>query len=124
MTDKPLALGGRGTEMFAGIPVRDFQASLEWYQRLFGSPPSFFPNDREAVWSIGDRRWVYIITEPERAGGAVLTLMCDGLEALIEDIRGRGIEFGNEELPAENVRKVIYYDPDGNEIGLGRIPSK
>lgn len=57
MTDKPIALGGRGTEMFAGIPVRDFQASLEWYQRLFGSPPSFFPNDRmEACHSSGRSR--------------------------------------------------------------------
>jgi hypothetical protein len=35
----------------------------------------------------------------------------------------RGLEFGDEERPADSVRKVMYYDPDGNEIGIGSIPS-
>jgi hypothetical protein len=31
-------------------------------------------------------------------------------------------DFNKEETPAEGVRKVMYYDPDGNEIGIGRVP--
>ncbi|QCI96239.1 VOC family protein [Novosphingobium sp. EMRT-2] len=122
-TDKK-ALGGRGTDLFAGIPVNDFKSSLEWYQQLFGAPPSFFPNDREAVWEIAQNRWVYIIVQPDRAGGSVQTIMLDDLEAQIEQIAERGIRFSKEETPAENVRKVMYYDPDGNELGLGRAPSE
>lgn len=121
--DKPV-LGGKGTEVFAGIPVSDFEASLRWYQTLFGCPPSFRPNEREAVWSIGDQRWIYIILEPERAGGSIQTIMCDGLETVIAEISARGIEFTKEETPAEDVRKVMYYDPDGNEIGIGRVPAE
>ena len=126
MADAPqdtAALGGRTTEVFAGIPVSNFKASLDWYQRLFGCPPSFFPNDREAVWALAEHRWIYIIVDPKRAGGAIQTIMVDGLEELIEQIAGRGIDFNDEERPAENVRKVMYNDPDGNEIGLGRVPS-
>ncbi|QDZ13108.1 VOC family protein [Devosia ginsengisoli] len=124
MADDQFILGGTGTEMFSGIPVSNFQTSLDWYQRLFGAKPSFFPNETEAVWAIAEHRWIYIIVDVERAGGAIQTIMSSDLEAVIEQISERGLSFGQEEIPAEGVRKVMYYDPDGNEIGLGRIPSE
>jgi hypothetical protein len=124
MSDDQYALGGRGTELFAGIAVSNFQTSLEWYQRLFGGPPLFFPNDVEAVWAIAEHRWIYIIVEPERAGGSIQTIICDDLEQIIEQISARGINFGKEESLSEGVRKVMYYDPDGNEIGIGQVPSE
>jgi hypothetical protein len=64
------------------------------------------------------------VVEPERAGGSSQTVLCDDLEQVIEQISVRGMSFGNEERPAEGIRKVMYYDPDGNEIGLGRVPSE
>lgn len=123
MPEQQPVFGGKGTHLFAGIPVTDLQASLAWYNRLFGSPPAFFPNDREAVWTLAEHRWFYIIVDPKRAGGTVLTVMVDGLDEVIGDISRRGLEFGHEERPADTVRKVMYYDPDGNEIGVGSIPS-
>ena len=118
------ALAGNVTELFAGVPVRDLQRSIEWYQRLFGQAPSFFPNDKEAVWSLAEHGWLYIIVEPERAGLSIQTIICTDLEALIDQISARGLDFGKEERPAEGVRKVMYFDPDGNEIGLGRVPAQ
>ncbi|KRA42148.1 VOC family protein [Devosia sp. Root635] len=124
MADDQFILGGTGTDVFSGIPVSNFQASLDWYQRLFGTRPAFFPNETEAVWAIGDRRWIYIIVDAKRAGGAIQTIMSADLEGMIAQISGRGLDFGQEEIPGEGVRKVMYYDPDGNEIGLGRIPAE
>lgn len=123
MADYGLVFGAGANDVFAGVPVSDFRIALDWYQRLFGCAPAFFPNDREAVWALGELRWLYIIVEPERAGGSIQTIMCKDLEAAIEAAAVRGITCSKEERPAENVRKVMYYDPDGNEIGLGRIPS-
>jgi predicted enzyme related to lactoylglutathione lyase len=122
MADDQFILGGTGTDVFSGIAVSDFATALDWYQRLFGAKPSFYPNETEAVWSIGERRWVYIIVDAKRAGGAIHTIMCSDLEATIDQIAARGIDFSQEEIPGKDVRKVMYYDPDGNEIGLGRIP--
>ena len=51
MADDQFILGGTGTEMFSGIPVSDFRTALDWYQRLFGAKPSFYPNEVEAVWA-------------------------------------------------------------------------
>ncbi|QQR35973.1 hypothetical protein JI749_16825 [Devosia oryziradicis] len=122
MADDTTIIGGTGTDLFAGIPVSDFRLSLAWYQNLFGCPPRFFPNATEAVWAIGEHRWIYIIVDAKRAGGAIQTIMCSDLEITIEQIAARGIDFSQEEIPGKDVRKVVYYDPDGNEIGLGRIP--
>ena len=123
MADDQFILGGTGTEMFAGIPVSDFRTALDWYQRLFGAKPSFYPNETEAVWAIAEHRWIYIIVDIKRAGGAVQTIMSSDLEGQIEQIARRGLTWSQEEIPGEGVRKVMYYDPDGNEIGFGRIPA-
>jgi hypothetical protein len=40
--------------LFAGIPVTDYPTALAWYERLLGSPPSFFPHDTEAVWELAE----------------------------------------------------------------------
>ena len=112
-------LDGFSGELFAGIPVKDIKISQAWYERFFGCPPSFFPNEKEAVWQLAEHRWIYIIVQPEHAGGSIQTILGDDLDKVIAQIAERGIDFEKEETPAENVRKVMYFDPDGNEIGLG-----
>ena len=57
-------------DLFAGIPVTDYAAALAWYERLFGSPPSFVPNDTEAVWELAEHRYVFVEQRPEHAGHA------------------------------------------------------
>lgn len=124
MTSTKKMLDGFGVEFFAGIAVKNYKISLDWYERLFGCPPSFFPNDKEAVWQLTEHQWIYIVVQPKQAGGSVHTILGDNLDKLITQISKRGIEFSKEEIPAENVRKVMYYDPDGNEIGFGSVASK
>lgn len=121
MTNQKTPLNGFGTDIFAGIPVKDFRKSLEWYERLFGSPPSFSPNDVEAVWQISSNQWIYIIVSPGNAGHSIQNVMVTDLDKLISQIAERGIDYEKEERPADNARKVMYYDPDGNEIGLIRV---
>lgn len=119
MEDNQKILNGFGVDLFAGIPVKDYEASLAWYERLFGCQPSFLPNDKEAVWSIAERQWIYIIVDPANAGHSIHTILGNDLEKVITQISERGISFEKEEIPAEGVRKVMYYDPDGNEVGFG-----
>ena len=42
--------------LYAGIPVNDYPAALAWYEKLFGSSPTFFPHDTEAVWDLDEHR--------------------------------------------------------------------
>jgi len=108
--------------LFAGIPVNDYAAALAWYKRLLGSPPTFFPNDTEAVWELADHRSVYIELRPEHAGHAMHTILVDDLDARIAQIANRGVEPTKRETYENGVRKITYCDPDGNEFGFGDAP--
>ncbi|MFF7176999.1 VOC family protein [Streptomyces sp. NPDC008121] len=109
-------------DLFAGIPVEDYATALAWYERLFGSPPAFLPNDVEAVWKVDEHRYVYIEHRPGRSGHALHTLFVDDLDARVAAIAGRGLTPTERETYANGVRKVTFHDPDGNEIGFGGAP--
>jgi len=110
-------------DLFAGISVADYPAALAWYERLLGTPPSFFPNDAEAVWQVAAHRFVYIEHRPGHAGHGLLTLFVDDLDDRVAAMRGRGVEPAERETYENGVRKVTYRDPDGNEIGFGGGPA-
>ena len=109
-------------DLFAGIPVADFAAALAWYQRLLDSPPTFLPNDVEAVWELAEHRFVYIEHLPKHAGHAKLTIFVDDLDALVAQIAEHGLDPVTRETYENGVRKITYRDPDGNEIGFGGAP--
>jgi hypothetical protein len=109
-------------DLYAGIPVNDYTAALTWYQRLLGSPPTFVASDTEAVWELAEHRSLVIEERPEHAGHAMHTIFVDDFDALLAQIAGRGIEPTKRETYSNGVRKAIYCDPDGNEIGFGGAP--
>ena len=109
-------------DLFAGIPVKDYAAALAWYERLLGSPPTFLPNDIEAVWELAEHRSLFIEHRPERAGHAMHTIIVDDFDARLAGIADRGLEPTELETYSNGVRKAIYPDPDGNEIGFGGVP--
>jgi catechol 2,3-dioxygenase-like lactoylglutathione lyase family enzyme len=107
--------------LFAGIRVRDVTAARAWYERLLGEP-SFFPNATEVVWTLADDRSLYIEEDPRRAGGALITVFVDDLDALISEIGSRGLEPAERETYSNGVSKATYRDDDGNEVGFGGAP--
>jgi hypothetical protein len=109
--------------LFAGIRVRDFRAARAWYDRLLGEP-TFFPHATEAVWTLAEDRSVYVVENVTGAGSSVLTIFLDDLDAQMALIADRGLEPDEIETYSSGVRKALYRDPDGNEVGLGGAPSQ
>jgi catechol 2,3-dioxygenase-like lactoylglutathione lyase family enzyme len=107
--------------LFAGLRVRDFQAARPWYESLLGEP-TFLPHSTEAVWTLADERSIYVVEHPEGAGSSVVTVFLDDLDAQVSVFAARGIEPVERESYSNGVRKVIYRDPDGNELGFGGAP--
>ena len=76
------------------------------------------------MWALVEDRSVYVV---EHAGGArnsVVTIFLDDLDAHVAAIAARGLEPDERETYSNGVRKVLYRDPDGNELGFGGAPSK
>jgi catechol 2,3-dioxygenase-like lactoylglutathione lyase family enzyme len=107
--------------LFAGIRVRDFAVARRWYERLLGEP-SFLPHATEAVWTLADERSVYIVEDADRAGHGVVTIFVDDLDAVVAEIAARGLEPDERLTYSNGVRKTLYRDPDGNEVGFGGAP--
>ena len=109
-------------DLFAGVPVTDYARSLEWYERLLGSEPTFLATPTEAVWELAEHRYVYIEELPRRAGYAMVTVFVDDFDELLGQVAERGIEPAQLETYENGVRKATFRDPDGNEIGIGGAP--
>src|SRR5947209_16555815 len=107
------------TDLFAGTPVSNYGEALSWYERLLGSPPSFLPNEIEAVWQLAEHRYLYIVLRPEDAGHAVHTLFVDDFDTRLAEMAERGLQPVERETYSNGVRKATFLDPDGNEIGFG-----
>jgi len=114
-------LAAMSLHLFAGLRVRDFQTARPWYERLLGEP-TFFPHATEAVWTLAEDRSVYVVEHPDGAGDSVVTIFLDDLDAHIAAIAARGLEPDEIETYPNEVRKALYRDPDGNELGFGGAP--
>lgn len=110
------------TDLFAGIPVTDLDLARSWYETLLGAPPAFLPNDTEAVWAIGEHRYIYIVLSPDAAGHAVITIIASDFDTRIAQIAERGLSPANRETYDNGMRKTTYRDPDGNEVAFGGQP--
>ena len=52
------------TDLFAGVPVSDLDASTDWYTRFFGRPPDMRAGE-EILWDIDEHATLFI--EPNAA---------------------------------------------------------
>jgi catechol 2,3-dioxygenase-like lactoylglutathione lyase family enzyme len=107
--------------LFAGLRVREFAEARKWYERLLGEP-TFFPHATEAVWTLVEGRSLYVVEEADRAGHCVVTIFVDDLDVWVAEIAARGLDPDERLTYSNGVRKAVYRDPDGNELGFGGAP--
>ena len=110
-------------ELFAGVAVSDLPRAIAWFDRFFGEVETFEPNDSERVWTISEHGHVYVVLQPEHAGHAAVTLFVDDLDGFVEAAATRGVQEESRETYGNGVTKVMYRDPDGNEVGVGGGPT-
>ena len=110
-------------DLFAGVAVSDLPRAVRWFDRLFGEVESFESNDTERVWTTAEHCHLYAEFEPEHAGHAMVTMFVGDFDGFLNAAAGRGIVPETRETYDNGVRKAIYRDPDGNEIGVGGPPA-
>jgi catechol 2,3-dioxygenase-like lactoylglutathione lyase family enzyme len=105
------------TDLFAGVPVSDLDAGIDWYTRFFGRPPDRRVGE-EMLWEIEEHAWLFIEPNAPQAGAGRIPLAVAGLDALLERLAEQGIEHEPVESYSNGVRHVKIPDPDGNAIAL------
>jgi catechol 2,3-dioxygenase-like lactoylglutathione lyase family enzyme len=109
--------------LFAVLEVRDFTRARAWYEQLLGEP-TFFAHATEAVWTLAEDRSLAVDEDAERAGHSKVTIFVDDLDGWVARIAARGLDPDDRVTYSNGVRKAIYLDPDGNEIGFGGMPAE
>lgn len=109
-------------DLFAGVGVTDYTRGVAWVERLLGRAPAFHAHDTECVFEIAEHRYLYVALEPEHAGHAMVTVFLDDLDAFLASTSARGLEPARVETYENGVRKAVFRDDDGNEIGFGGGP--
>jgi catechol 2,3-dioxygenase-like lactoylglutathione lyase family enzyme len=112
---------GAITDLFAGVPVSDLDASIDWYTRFFGRPPDSRVGN-EVLWEIDERAWLFIEPNAAQAGAGRITLAVAGLDELLERLAAHRIEHEPIETYSNGVRHVNVPDPDGNTIAFAEPP--
>ncbi|MBD0283796.1 MAG: VOC family protein [Thermoleophilaceae bacterium] len=108
------------THLFAGVPVSNLDASIDWYSRFFGRPPdSRVGND---ILEIDQQAWLFIEPNALLAGAGRITLAVAGLDALLERLAVQRIEHQPIETYSNGVRHVSVPDPDGNAFAFAEPP--
>ena len=109
------------THLYAGVPVSDLDAGIEWYTRFFGRPPDWRTGD-EILWEIDEHAWLFIEPNAAQAGAGRITLSVAGLDALLERLAAQGIEHEPVETYSNGVRHAKVPDPDGNALAFAEPP--
>jgi catechol 2,3-dioxygenase-like lactoylglutathione lyase family enzyme len=111
----------RLTDLFAGVPVSDLDASIDWYTRFFGRPPDQVMGD-EIMWEIDEHAWLFIEPNAAQAGAGRVTFAVTGLDALLERLASERVEYEPVETYSNGVRHVKVPDPDGNAMAIAEPP--
>jgi catechol 2,3-dioxygenase-like lactoylglutathione lyase family enzyme len=109
------------TQLVAGVPVSDLDASIDWYTRFFGWAPDLRVGD-EVLWDIDEHATLFIEPNTAQAGAGRITFAVDGLDGLLERLAGERIEHEGIETYSNGVRHVNIPDPDGNRIAFAEAP--
>jgi catechol 2,3-dioxygenase-like lactoylglutathione lyase family enzyme len=109
------------TNLYAGVPVTDLDASIDWYTRFFGRPPDMRAGD-EILWALDDHATLFIEPNAAHAGAGRISLGVTGLDALLERLAAHGIDHEPIETYSNGVRHTKVPDPDGNAIAFADLP--
>jgi catechol 2,3-dioxygenase-like lactoylglutathione lyase family enzyme len=111
------------THLWAGVPVSDLDAAIDWYTRFFGRAPDMRAGD-EVLWDIDEHACLFIEPNAAHAGSGRMTLGVTGLDALLERLAEQGIEHEPVETYSRGERHAKIPDPDGNAIAFVESPDR
>ena len=109
------------SHLFAGVPVTDLDASVDWYTRFFGRGPDARVGD-EVLWDLDEHACLFIEPNTASAGSGRITLGVTGLDALLERLATERIGHEPVETYSKGERHVKVPDPDGNAIAFVESP--
>jgi len=103
--------------VLASVAVKDLNAAVAWYEKLFGRPADSRPMPEVAEWRFERGGWLQVYSLPERAGNGSFTLAVSSIEEQVARLEKLGVDT-SQRTSGEKVKTLIITDPDGNHIAF------
>lgn len=101
----------------ASVAVKDMNASVKWYENVFGRSADSRPASQLAEWHFENGGWLQVYELAERAGSGSFTLAVSNIEEQIAHLEGLGVDTA-QRTTSPKVKTVMIADPDGNHIAF------
>ncbi|HVZ99494.1 MAG TPA: VOC family protein [Caulobacterales bacterium] len=116
---------------FTMYPVRDVARARAFYEETLGLKLGKHGNQ-------GDQWWIeydlpgggcialtnFVPDEPSAAAGGTIALEVTDLDALIADLKAKGVTFRSEMIHSPVCRMAVILDSEGNSLLLHQLKSK
>lgn len=119
-------------KVYAVLPSKDIVSARDWFADKTGTTPAI--EDPGGLWYECDDGTWFVVTQSAFAGTAQNTAVSfevDDIERAMTDLRGRGVEFEDYDLPDFKTdhgvfsmgpyRACWFKDNDGNIIELSQV---
>jgi predicted enzyme related to lactoylglutathione lyase len=100
----------------AVVAVSDMDQAADWYERLFGCPPTNRPMPTLVEWQVTSSGWLQVTADKHRAGYSQVNFAVDDLQGRLSDVAGRGLVPGDVVDVNKGVQLSSITDPDGNVV--------
>ena len=121
-----------GFPVSARLPAADLDRARAWYEQKLGLRPSH--EDMGGLWYQTGGSW-FLVYRTEYAGTAKNTAAgwsVKGIEALVADLRARGVVFEEYEIPGAQLvdglltmglyKAAWFKDSEGNILEISQVP--
>jgi predicted enzyme related to lactoylglutathione lyase len=102
------------------LQVSEFDATVEWYERLIGREPDRRPMDGCVEWQLAPTGGIQVYRNPETPVAATLIVGVDDIDAEVPALAGRGIMAEPYDVPTGQFRIAQLQDPAGNTVVLAQ----
>ena len=107
------------TNALASVAVADLNASVRWYEKVFGRAADSTPMPQLAEWKFQGGGWLQVYELRARAGAGSVTLAVSDLDEQIKNLHQLGIDT-DPPLVSSQVSVIMIKDPDGNSIAFAQ----
>ncbi len=111
-------------------PTTDMTRAKEFYENALGLAPGLADRQGDMYWIEYDLPGGGCLaisnagpTEPSSSAGGTIAFEVEDLDALIEDLREKGVSFTGEMIHGPNCRMMVCLDPDDNSLLLHQLTS-
>lgn len=104
--------------VIAVLPVRDQNAAVAWYKKLFGRDADIVPVEGVAEWQLAENAWIQVTADPERAGGSTVIIGVNDIDAQCSLCAAANVSHSEVVEYPEIIKMIDVNDPDGNKLAF------